>query len=721
MSEVIEKKDSVSYWFVGAMWDKNDETARFLENGIWENGYDDRYIDLVKSVKVGDKIAIKACFTQKNNLPFDNKGFYVAGMYIKAIGTVTKNHNNGIILDVDWDKNFKQKIWYFTAYRLTINRVDPDNGPWCKALIDLSFDNKDQNIKEFINSPSLRERFGDGSDRYQWTKFYEEVADKLLLYKDKRTELLDGIRSIASEVDVVSAFQNELSDQSNAPLKDICPFTVMGIFNRGIKDEVRIIIAIELAKFLEVKEAVPNNFDGVTRLDNKKSYLFSLLKCRESDDIDDLWDVFEKAIAFADNRDENGNERSEFGDAYDKAIEQHSVGWNLSIGLYWMRPWQFIALTIPSRNYINTKLYIDIGVNDDNKKCCNANDYLSLIDQLNRTFKSEISIVNSFPELSHEAYLSKNDIIDENIIINADIVTDYSEPYSIDDIISDGCFMDKSKLKNIMDRLSDKKNIILQGPPGTGKTWLARKLGFALIGKKNSGNVRVVQFHPNLSYEDFIHGFRPIKGGTLDLVYGPFMEMINLAKANLNDKYVIVIEEINRGNPAQIFGEMLTLLEASKRNEKEALKLSYSNEDDEPVYIPDNLYVIGTMNLADRSLALVDFALRRRFAFIDLEPLLGDEWKKWVHENNKIDLEILTKIGNKIEELNKTIISDHSLGKQFCIGHSYVTPSNNTKIDDGKTWFRDIVETEIVPLLDEYWFDDTAKTKDAKKQLLNGF
>ncbi len=718
MSEIIDNTDLVSYWFVGSMWDDNDETGRFLDNGIWENGYDDKFIDLVKSVKVGDKIAIKSSFKQKNNLPFNSNGFYVSCMYIKAIGTVTKNYDNGTKLDVSWDKDFKQKTWYFTAYRSTIVKVDPDNGDWCKALIDLSFNNKDQNINDFINSPSLRERFGDS---YQWTKFYEEVADKLLLYKNKRTELLEGIRSIGSRVDVASAFQDELSDKSNTPLKDICPFTVMGIFNRGITDKVRVIIATELAKFLDVKEAVPNNFDGVTRLDKNKSFLFSLLKGRKSEDIDDLWDVFEKAIAFADSKDENGTEGSEFSDAYDKAIKQYKVGWNLSIGLYWVRPWQFVTLTILSRNYIVTKLGIESSLKDSNKKYFNSGEYISLIDEFNMKFKTELFLVHSFPALSHRAYLSKNDLQDESVIINADIMTDSFEPYSIDNIISDGCFMDISKLENIINRLRDKKNIILQGPPGTGKTWLARKLAYALIGEENSRNVRVVQFHPNLSYEDFILGFRPIKGGTLDLVYGPFIEMINLAKANQDDKYVIVIEEINRGNPAQIFGEMLTLLEASKRNESEALELSYSTKDNEPVYIPENLYVIGTMNLADRSLALVDFAFRRRFAFIDLEPLLGDKWKERVHKENKIDVSTLTKISDNINELNKTIIEDISLGKQSCIGHSYVTPSNDTDVVDAKKWFCDIVETEIVPLLNEYWFDDPKKTEDAKKKLLAGF
>lgn len=150
------------------------------------------------------------------------------------------------------------------------------------------------------------------------------------------------------------------------------------------------------------------------------------------------------------------------------------------------------------------------------------------------------------------------------------------------------------------------------------------------MGQRDDSKVRAVQFHPNLSYGDFIRGWRPVGDGKLTLVDGPFVEMIKAAAKDPTSRHVVVIEEINRGNPAQIFGEMLTLLEVDKRTPNEALELSYKRSDGERVFIPDNLYVIGTMNIADRSLALVDLALRRRFAFIDLEPTLGKPWHDWV-------------------------------------------------------------------------------------------
>ena len=293
-------------------------------------------------------------------------------------------------------------------------------------------------------------------------------------------------------------------------------------------------------------------------------------------------------------------------------------------------------------------------------------------------------------------------------------------PYSLEDIVKDGCFLEREQLATILGRLQSKKNVILQGQPGTGKTWLAKRLAFALIGNKSDSQVRPFQFHPNLSYEDFVRGWRPGVDARLDLVDGPFLRVIADAKADPPSDYVVVIEEINRGNPAQIFGEMLTLLEADKRTPEDALALSYSRSPQERVHIPPNLYVIGTMNLADRSLALVDLALRRRFAFIDLEPTFGDRWRDWVTANYSIDVEFLSDVERRLTLLNQTIAGDPSLGPQFRIGHSVVTPVPSSPTDEPHEWFRHLVETEIGPLLDEYWFDNSDKSRDEKDRLLQG-
>jgi 5-methylcytosine-specific restriction protein B len=203
-------------------------------------------------------------------------------------------------------------------------------------------------------------------------------------------------------------------------------------------------------------------------------------------------------------------------------------------------------------------------------------------------------------------------------------------------------------------------------------------------------------------------------------VDGILMQAIEAAASEPDRPFVLVIEEINRGNPAQIFGEMLTLLEDTKRSPSEAIELAY-RKGDERVYVPKNLYVIGTMNVADRSLAIVDLALRRRFAFVDLEPRLGHAWRAWCSKRG-LNETMLSEIESRIGTLNLEIASTVSLGPQFRIGHSYVTPDIDTKIiTDGGAWFRARVETEIGPLLDEYWYDAPERAKEARAKLLAEF
>lgn len=300
--------------------------------------------------------------------------------------------------------------------------------------------------------------------------------------------------------------------------------------------------------------------------------------------------------------------------------------------------------------------------------------------------------------------------------------------FGIDNILADGCFLSRSELERILLRLIDKKNLILQGPPGTGKTWLARRLAKALIGHDaQETQLRSVQFHPNLSYEDVVRGWRPtgsVQGsGTLTLHDGVFLQMVSAALAAPAQRHVLVIEEINRGNPAQIFGELLTLLEAGKRTPRDAMQLCYPDADGvhRPVHVPENLFVIGTMNTADRSLALVDLAFRRRFAFIDLEPSLGEPWRTYVVDKRQMDPGAAREIEQRLERLNATISSDSRLGQAFCIGHSYVTPHQSLEGRSSRDWFAEVVASELKPLLQEYWFDAPERAAREAERLLEGW
>jgi hypothetical protein len=289
--------------------------------------------------------------------------------------------------------------------------------------------------------------------------------------------------------------------------------------------------------------------------------------------------------------------------------------------------------------------------------------------------------------------------------------------YDVDCIVKDGCFLPRSAIEDALKLFDDRQNLVLQGPPGTGKTWLARRLGYALLGEKNSKRLHAIQFHPTLSYEDFVRGLRFSKEANgLDLVDGLFLELSEEARLDPGHKHVLVIEEINRGNPAQIFGELLTLIEPDKRGE--SLRLAYPKPD-ERFHVPANLYIIGTMNLADRSLALVDFALRRRFAFIELEPTLGHAWREWCQAAG-MPLNLINLIAERLRALNKKISDDRSLGPQFCIGHSFVTPVRNGVNTDWHAWFGRVIKTEIGPLLREYWYDNASRATDQIEMLLDG-
>ena len=571
-------------------------------------------------------------------------------------------------------------------------------------------------------------------ERFAWTHFYMAMADKLLAFRNRREELIAGIHAIGSTVEHLAVLNDRFNDGSTGPLRDICPFTTFALFNRGLTDENRQKVAEQLARLLGVTEPVPKSFDGVPLVNNQNTWFFSFSTLRKPGDLSILWEVFARALAYADL--DNGENRTAFARAYDKALTVRKVKWNLTFGLFWIRPWSYPTLDGASRKYIGETLHIPV-VASSPKGCSSAGDYLAVRRSLFERFWESSSPVHSFPELSYAAWAPAESNIDNDEdgaayrraapadyeVQTQDLEPDHvSHPefYSIDSILSDGSFLTREKLEQILSRLRLKKNLILQGPPGTGKTWLARRLAYALMGIKDASRICAVQFHPNLSYEDFVRGWRPRSGSGLALVDGPFLQMAQKAQASPDMPHVVLIEEINRGTPAQIFGEMLTLLEADKREEGQALSLSYSRSDTERVYLPPNLYLIGTMNIADRSLALVDLALRRRFAFVTLEPVLDDLWQQWVQGHFAISADILAEIRKNLQEVNREIAEDPQLGPQFKLGHSFVTPPAGAQIADARAWFRDVVETEIGPLLNEYWYDVPQKAEEAKSRLLQG-
>ena len=302
--------------------------------------------------------------------------------------------------------------------------------------------------------------------------------------------------------------------------------------------------------------------------------------------------------------------------------------------------------------------------------------YTDYVEKLNALFESEVE-----------------DDIEEIVDINL-------KPYDADMFLEE-VYMDKSRYDTLVALVKKKKNVILQGAPGVGKTFAAKRLAYSIMGVKDPSRVMMVQFHQSYSYEDFIMGFRPTQEGGFELKHGAFYDFCKSAEVDSDDTpYFFIIDEINRGNLSKIFGELFMLIETDKRGIE--LKLLYA---DEKFSVPKNVYIIGMMNTADRSLAMMDYALRRRFAFFDMEP--GFNTKGFKQYREGLQSEKFNKLIDCVESLNADIATDDSLGEGFCIGHSYFC---ELKEASDQT-LSGIVEFELAPLLKEYWFDEPTKAK----------
>ena len=556
-------------------------------------------------------------------------------------------------------------------------------------------------------------------DKIEWTDFYMELANKFLEYKDNRENLINKVKKIFSDLEINLPTLEMDEDRNSIDPYDIDPFTIFALFNKKISAVNRIAIVNQFKKEFKVKCAAPNTFHGISIVNNMRATFYYFTGDRGKEDIDNLWSLFEIVLNFSqDNKDD-------FIEVYDKTLNQLGIKWNISMGLNWIRPYDFINLDSNNRNILSSDEIFSEEFKEEIESLRTqpkANQYLQICEKCKESVKNSQKYLN-FPHLSHSAYILK---LDNNTDENPDGIGDdvdveknedntpsqkYSN-YSPDDFL-DEVYISEEDYSTLNDLLINKKNIIVQGAPGVGKTFMAKRLAYSLIGQKDSNQVMMIQFHQSYSYEDFVMGYRPSDDG-FKLKFGSFYNFCKKAVNNPEKDYYFIIDEINRGNLSKIFGELFMLIEADKRGEKNRIQLIYN---DELFYIPNNIYIIGLMNTADRSLAMIDYALRRRFAFFDLKPgFESDGFKEYqrILDNNKFDSFI-----NVMKELNQKIEEDESLGEGFKIGHSYL--SNLEPDDDIDEKLRCIVEYELIPLLKEYWFDEPLKIKEGSNILRRVF
>ena len=658
--------------------------------------------------------------------------------------------------------------------------------------------------------------------QYDWIDFYTEFATKLLPFKNDRKSLVRKIYAVYN-IAGISVPKLESGDE----IIDIDPFTIFGTFNKGITNANRIAILNGIASEFGIAATVPGNFDGIPVLNNLKATFYGFKDGRKANDIDNLWSLFEAALALADNDTENN--RQKFSEAYDKVHNQRCIRWNITMGLYWIRPYTFINLDSRNRWFIadaqNMPGEFVIAVEKKLKKVPYAADYLEIKDLCKKALDTGEYGYKNFPDLSYTSWvvsekvnqeiaaekdqktskaeflkwfmpllqalrdlggsatpadarkkIIENEHLSDEIVnetrgktnvnkfenevafarnylveagyidksvrgvwtlteagksveLTAEMASDifkkivsgakskktndsddeqeitYQE-YTVENFLDD-VYMPEEDYTRLVGLLRNKKNIILQGAPGVGKTYAANRLAYSMMGVKDVERVMMVQFHQSYSYEDFIMGFRPSATG-FELRKGAFYNFCKKAEKDSDNEYFFIIDEINRGNLSKIFGELFMLIENDNRGN--ALQLLYS---DEKFAVPKNVYIIGMMNTADRSLAMLDYALRRRFAFFDIKP--GFETPGFSEYRKALDNEKFNKLISCVESLNREISDDESLGEGFCIGHSYFCNLQPDTIDD--SWLYGVVEYELIPLLKEYWFDEPMKVKDWSEKL----
>ena len=536
---------------------------------------------------------------------------------------------------------------------------------------------------------------------FDWVGFYRELAGTLRQYRENRAKLVAKVKKI---------YENTGIDlptlERDNQIVDIDPFTFFGLFNKSsMKKENRVKILTAIAGLFDIEAPVPASFEGLPLLNNQNATFYTFIGEREAGDIDDLWGLFDAALAYDENPVQK--KRGVLSRYFDRTIRKKGNGNSkITMGLFWIAPDSFLNLDRRSVWFLYESGKMPSSLTRTLPPVpdkISAQRYFDIVEKLRGYLESGASRIRNFKELSYEAWHYSNLVnkgeIDPDELSSSEKSQSENESYGVETFLED-VYMDEGNYRMLTALVQSKKNVILQGPPGVGKTYAAERLAYSMMGVKDPNRVMMVQFHQSYSYEDFIMGFRPSEAG-FQLRYGVFYRFCKDAEIDSENSYFFIIDEINRGNLSKIFGELFMLIESDKRGFP--LQLLYA---DEKFSVPGNVHIIGMMNTADRSLAMLDYALRRRFAFYEMKP--GFDTEGFRTYQMALASERFDKLIRCVENLNRAIAADESLGEGFCIGHSFFC---NLKQATDQALFR-IVEFELIPLLKEYWFDEPFKVND---------